>query len=124
MGLYPSLSDSESCKLLAFEIYLKDSTETTPELSRLNIKRFTCNCKHEGADWEDDFPIFTLQLEDNLQNCRNDADSSTDEEISQHIKLRHDHKNQDGGAKRHQTLDDKDLEKTKIQLIFNCQGSD
>lgn len=79
---------------------------------RVNEIRATSDCENERADWENDFPRLCLDSVHCLQNGGHDADSSVDEEISQHIKLRHHDQHQDGSTKRHQTLDDTNLEKT------------
>lgn len=80
--------------------------------------RVTGNCENEGADWEYNFPRFSLESVHCLQDGRHDTDSAADEEISQDIKLRHHDKHQHGSTKRHQTLNDKDLEKTHMALCW------
>lgn len=75
------------------------------------MKWITGNCEDEGADWEYNFPRFSLESVHCLQDGRHHADSAADEEIRQHVKLRHHDKHQHGSTKRHQTLNDQDLEK-------------
>lgn len=79
----------------------------------------TGNCEDEGADWEYNFPRFSLESVHCLQDGRHDTDAAADEEISQDIKLRHHDKHQHGSAKRHQTLDDKDLGETHVALCWH-----
>lgn len=84
----------------------------------------TSNCENEGADWEHNFPGFSLESVHRLQDGRHHTDSTADEEISQHIKLRHHNKHQHGSTKRHQTLNDKDLEKKHMTICWRqvkCQ---